>query len=49
MKICRKIDFLFRGMYTSYPENNELRISIIQFYIFCFPNKTRALEIIAEL
>ena len=48
-KICKKIDFLYYGMYKTWPEHIDLKLSLVQFYIFCFPNKVRALEIISEI
>jgi len=48
-KICKKIDFLYYGMYKTWPEHIDLKLSLVQFYIFCFPNKIRALEIISEI
>ena len=48
-KICKKIDYLYYGMYKSWPEHTDLKLSLVQFYIFCFPNKIKAIEIISEI
>ena len=46
-RICKKMDYLYHGMYTTWAENIDLKLSLIQFYILCFPNKGKALEIIS--
>jgi hypothetical protein len=48
-KFCKKIDYLYYGMYKSWPEHIDLKLSLVQFYIFCFPNKIKAIEIISEI
>jgi hypothetical protein len=46
-KICKKIDYIYYGMYKTWPENTDLKLSLIQYYILCYPNKIRALEIVS--
>jgi hypothetical protein len=48
-KICKKIDYLYYGLYKTWPEHIDLKLSLVQFYIFCFPNKIKATEILSEI
>ena len=48
-KICKKIDYIYYGMHKTWPENIDLKLSLIQFYICCYPNKIKVLEIVSEM
>jgi hypothetical protein len=48
-KVIRKLQTLFNEVNKNEPDNIQLKLGFIKFYIHTLPNKIRVLELISEI